>query len=80
MAVHFQKHFCQSRRTDHNLEVEVRALAATVARGVRKPLEVEVMVLDCTKRKSECTATDRETENSQLTGPWGIQNLRGNIL
>ena len=79
MVVHFQRHFCQSRRTDHNLEVEVRALAATAAQGVRKLLEEEVMVLDCTQRKSECTATDIETA-SKLTGPWGIQNLRGNIL
>jgi hypothetical protein len=80
VVAHFRRHFCQSRRTDHNLEVEVRALAATAAQGVRKPLEVEVMVLDCTQRKSECTATDIETASSQLTGPWGIRNLRGNIL
>ena len=45
---HFQGHFGRSRRTDHSQEVEVRALAATAAQGVRKPLEVEVMVLDYT--------------------------------
>ena len=43
---HFQAHFGQSRHTDHSREVEVRALAATAAQGVRKPLEVEAMVLD----------------------------------
>ena len=77
MVVHFRRHLYQSRRIDHSPEVEVRALAATAAQGVRKPLEVEVMVLDCTERKSECYHV--ETASSQLTGPWGNQDLRGNI-
>ena len=46
VVVHFRRHFCHSRRTDHNPEVEARALAATAAQGVRTPLEVEVMALD----------------------------------
>jgi hypothetical protein len=48
VVVHFQRHLGQSRRIDHNQEVEVRALAAMAAQGVRKLLEVEVMVLGYT--------------------------------